>query len=318
MTLHSFHSGGGLVTTRAAPRAATADLLLGLLSEHDSYRRLWRAHMDRTPVAAVQQSAVARVLAEHLWESGQIDESDDQLPRRLKDTVARALSGRHLSPRTLRLFVEAFSISQGHRAQLWRSLENELGQHPLGPVPGPSLARPGDPRARDWEPTLLHEQVSITPQGQLARRQVVLVVRALDLLTRVRLPVAPARERVVVRHGLMPGPAATGAGCEDLQLAEPLPAGEAALLRYDLLPVVAAPITEVRTDLDRVGASSTVILQVHFHPGRLPGQVWRRRWPGQAPETSGERQATRLGPRHDVQQVVSGLCEGALGFSWQW
>lgn len=295
------------------PMAGTADLLRGLLTKEERYRRLWRAQMERTPVSDVQQSAVARVLAEHLWETGEVDEADGHLPRRLKDTVARALAGRHISPRTLRMFVEAFAMSQGHRTLLWDSLERELAsQAAPEPRPGP----PGDEGRQDgdWEATLLHEQLSITPLGQVARRRVVKVVRALEPLTRVRLPVARGPESVVVRHGATPGPA-SGAGPVDLHLPERLDTGETALLEYDVVPLNASTVTEVRTCVERAGATSTVILHVRFHPDRLPRQVWWRHWPK---ESEGLRRPTRLGPQHDVQQVLTGVHGGTVGFSWRW
>lgn len=295
----------------------TADLLRGLLTEDERYRRLWRAQMERTPVSDVQQSAVARVLAEHLWETGEVDEADDRLPRRLKDTVGRALAGRNISPRTLRLFVEAFAMSQAHQTVLWDSLERDLATPSAPPARLPGRSTPDEDRDGDWEITLLHERLTITPHGRLARRRVVKVVRALEPLTRLRLPVARGEENVMVRHGAAPVTAGTGSGSRsvDLHLPRPLAAGGTALLEYDVVPLNGATVTEVRTCLERATATSTVILHVRFHPDRLPREVW---WCSSPVEAEEVRQPTRLGPHHDLERVLTGAHAGTVGFSWLW
>src|SRR5689334_15933687 len=87
---------------------ATAKHLVTLLAETRAYRARWQPLAARRTGGRVHQGAVARVLAGYLWDSGQVPERDRDLPRRLKDTVSRALCGRVLAPVTLNLFTEAF------------------------------------------------------------------------------------------------------------------------------------------------------------------------------------------------------------------
>jgi hypothetical protein len=83
---------------------STAARLVELLTGHVPYRRRWQehpaAHRHRGP--EIHQGVVCQVIAEYLWDNGEELEDDHELPRRLKDPVSRALSGKILSPRTSR------------------------------------------------------------------------------------------------------------------------------------------------------------------------------------------------------------------------
>ena len=54
--------------------------------------------------------AVAEVLARYLWDYPRRPGDTEILPRQLKDTASRALSGKLLSKAALGLFIEAFGI----------------------------------------------------------------------------------------------------------------------------------------------------------------------------------------------------------------
>lgn len=103
---------------RSSPaRLGTAGLLCQLLREEPAYRRRWTRH-TRSPGRGVHQGAVAHVLAEHLRDTGAEPAADDALPRRLKDVVSRALSGKTLSLRVLNLFVDAFDMDEATAERL--------------------------------------------------------------------------------------------------------------------------------------------------------------------------------------------------------
>jgi hypothetical protein len=107
--------------TQPPPRnvVETAKYLVTLLGEARPYRARWQAKAERSSAASVHQGAVARVLAAYLWDSGQAPDTDQDLPRRLKDTVSRALRGKVLAPVTLGWFIEAFAMSAVDAARLW-------------------------------------------------------------------------------------------------------------------------------------------------------------------------------------------------------
>src|SRR5689334_21179259 len=72
--------------------AASGALLRELLVADPRYRRLWRRRVarDRTELS---QAAVAKVIEEYLWDSGERSEDVTRLARQLKDRVSRAVNG---------------------------------------------------------------------------------------------------------------------------------------------------------------------------------------------------------------------------------
>ncbi len=100
--------------------------LAELLAGPGPYRARWLRHVTRATPGRVNQAAVARVLAEWLWQHGEHPDSD-LLPRALRDRVSRALGGRALSAATLRLFVAAFAMSAADEAELWDLLDTPPG-----------------------------------------------------------------------------------------------------------------------------------------------------------------------------------------------
>lgn len=111
------------MTAPAPARTATfGQVLSRILLEDPRCRRQWVQHGVRTTRSALHQAAIARVLAQWLWEAGEVDETDRDLPRRLKDTVSRAVVATRVSPRTYRLFVDAFEMTTEQQDELWQAL----------------------------------------------------------------------------------------------------------------------------------------------------------------------------------------------------
>ena len=117
----------GLDRLHSAPddlaRQAAAEYLRELLLRPGRPRRTWEQYAERTRHGQVNQLAVAEVLARHLWQHPRRRRDGDLLPRQLKDTAARALSGRLLSKATLDLFIDAFALPAAEQDQLWRLWE---------------------------------------------------------------------------------------------------------------------------------------------------------------------------------------------------
>ena len=95
----------------AAGRQAAAKYLHELLLRQGRYRPQWERFAERVRSGRINHLGVAEVLARHLWNAPRTSGDADVLPRQLKDTVGRALSGQLLSRATLALFIEAFSFS---------------------------------------------------------------------------------------------------------------------------------------------------------------------------------------------------------------
>jgi hypothetical protein len=102
---------------------AAAAYMCELLLRPGQYRRKWEQYAERSRAGQVNQLAVAEVLAHYLWQHPRTDGDADVLPRQLKDTAARALSGKLLSRSTLFLFMEAFVLGPLEREQLLKLWE---------------------------------------------------------------------------------------------------------------------------------------------------------------------------------------------------
>lgn len=99
-----------------------AELLHQILLEDPRRRRVWRPHVRRQSAGAatLHQAAVAQVLAHWLWEAGEVSETDTGLPRRLKDSVSRALRGRVRLPVLLKeALIGAFDLDEQTADALW-------------------------------------------------------------------------------------------------------------------------------------------------------------------------------------------------------
>ena len=99
-------------------RQAAGEYLRELLLRPGRPRRTWEQYAERTRQGQVNQLAVAEVLARHLWRHPRRTGDGDLLPRQLKDTIARALSGRLLSRATLQLFMDAFALPDAEQDQI--------------------------------------------------------------------------------------------------------------------------------------------------------------------------------------------------------
>jgi len=73
---------------------AAAAYMRELLLRPGRYRRKWEQYAERSRVGQVNQLAVAEVLAHYLWQHPRAKGDLDVLPRQLKDTASRALSGK--------------------------------------------------------------------------------------------------------------------------------------------------------------------------------------------------------------------------------
>ena len=138
--------GGAFETSRrtdqvlSACRQAAADYVRELLLRQGRYRAQWEQFAERVRPGRINHLAVAEVLAQHLWNSPRESGDADVLPRQLKDTVGRALSGRLLSRATLALFIEAFGLSGQEEDRLWRLWG---GSGRISVLSGPRAMAPG-------------------------------------------------------------------------------------------------------------------------------------------------------------------------------
>src|SRR6201996_4175734 len=107
----------GSVAAAPGARQAAAAYLRELLLRPGRFRSTWEQYAERSRPGQINQLAVAEVLARYLWNYPRRAGDSDILPRQLKDTASRALSGKLLSKSALRLFIDAFGLPVFEREQ---------------------------------------------------------------------------------------------------------------------------------------------------------------------------------------------------------
>ncbi len=306
-------------------RAAAAGRRLGeLLGGQRAYRALWERRAVHHRGAAVHQGAVAAVLANQLWDTGQVPETDRDLPRRLKDVVSRALSGRVLSARTLRLFVEAFSMSDEHAAELSAlraglpppARPGATGAPAAGPVR--ATGRPLGVAGRDFTTVALHELHTLGPDGIPAEHRTVHVIRAVGTVARYRYIFDTSALQVRVLRGGVPGPVYPLGEmfAVDIEFARPLQPGETGSFEY----VTTFGYTSAPEPVFRRGARGrieNVELHVRFHPDRLPDRIWWATWANQRTQQVSAREPVALEPDGSVHRFLPAIIgPTVVGFHW--
>ena len=173
-------------------RQAAAEYLHELLLRPGRTRRTWEQYAERTRLGQVNQLAGGEVLARHLWQHPRRRGDGDLLPRQLKDTAARALSGRLLSRATLELFMDAFALPDAEQDQLWRLWEGSprvrmlTGSRAIRPDAEQEVAAfPGLP---GHQTVSLHDHAFVRADGLIGGVRTIQVIEALrDGLDGVRI-----------------------------------------------------------------------------------------------------------------------------------
>ncbi|TRW46954.1 hypothetical protein [Georgenia yuyongxinii] len=306
---------------RPDPSVAACRELRGLLAEVPAYRTRWQGYVRRSSRQAVHQGAIAQVLADHLWESGEVAETETDLPRRLKDRVGRALNAQFIAPATLRLFIEAFDMSPPDAHRLWAVF---MHAEPADL----SVVRP--PAAEDserlvapagYETLVAHEFHRIGPDGLPAEHRTLQVIRALEPMDRYVYQFDTHAAAVEVLRGGRAGPvrrsAMSGLYGVELTLTNPLRPGETASLEYrTVFSYAEVPPPSFRRGTRRPVGS--LELNVQFDLARLPARVWWGRWETIWAESPSRTEEIPLTPDGHVHRFLTGLEGEIVGFVWQW
>lgn len=320
--MSSAESSGPTEHLRRAGR--TADLLRSLLNEQPGYRRRWRAHVVRAGESEPHQGAVARVIAHHLWDTGEVDETAADLPRKLKDIIARGLSGRGLSHQSLIWFIRSFEMSQAHETALWEALQEDFAGHGdswpprvSSVPPRPALSSAESDRRASYRTQSLIETYSVGPDRCRREHRLVHVLQAVHDLDHVSYRFDTSDFQVVVLRGGSAGAPApdrtSGHYILDIQLAEPLRAGQlTALETQATYPEGGSRATQVVRSL-RASAGG-VSLRVQFDPAALPSSVrWRHR-----DESRVSLQVVQLDDSRAVHRFLTPTVDCVVGFEWDW
>jgi hypothetical protein len=278
----------------------------------------------------ITQLAVAEVLARHLWSHPRVAGDADALPRQLKDTVGRALSGTLLSRPTLALFVDAFGISGADADRLWRLWE---GSGKISVFSGPramGVKTEGDLRAalgpRRHQTLSLHDHVYAGSDGRIARTRTLQVIEA----------IVDGLDSIPYLYDTSALTLEVGQGCADISgelyqisegiyattipLARALSTGETSSIEYVTTYRYPGNLDDPHEREFRRGVMRRLEnfeMRVEFHPDMLPEQVWWAVWDGVDGDLV-EREPVALGGQHEVQRYLRSVEKTVVGFCWSW
>lgn len=339
------HGGPG-----GPPVGSASWLLRELLTTEGRYRRRWRAEVRRASRNDPHQSAVAIVLAQHLWDIGEVPESDADLPRRLKDVVARAVGGGGISHQTLGWFVGAFEMTEDDERALWQQHEADLRTHRRpaaasqpapAPPPTPQITAPAHPvtgppavsglgggvtvrTLPDVDSTYrtqsLLEVFTLDGHHSRSRHAWVHMVRAQQPLDRLSyrfdtsaVTVEVLRGGTPTAHGHDPLP---GGHTVDVVFPAALEPGQMTVVEATATYPPGGPaVTDFRRPLRATAGG--VSLEVHFDPRAVPARV---RWTEFGRSGAADRRSEDAAPSAGgiVHRFLTPDRDCVVGFEWDW
>lgn len=307
-----------------------AAYLRQLLLKQGSYRRLWEQHVVRERPGEINQLAVAEVLAEHLWSYPRNAGDADVMPRQLKDSVSRALSGRLLSRPLMSLFIDAFCFSDSEAERLWRLWDGSptiavlSGRRAVSPQLEHDLRTALGPRRH--QTLSLHDHAEIGPDGRLSRTRTMQVIEA----------VAPDTGQIPYLYDTNALTLDVGQGCQgvsrqlyqigeglfatNIMLARVLGVGETSTLEYwTTYQYPGDPVDPQEREYRRAVMTymENFDMRVQFHAGRLPAKLWWANWDGvDGPTTQQEEVA--LDSQNSAHRYLRSIERTVVGFHWSW
>lgn len=319
-----------MTDVRDAYRQAAAAYLRELLLRPGRYRRRWEQYAERSRPGQVNHLAVAEVLARYRWSHPRAPGDSDVLPRQLKDTVLRALSGKMLSRATLALFIDAFGVTDAEADRLRRLA---AGSSRISVLAGPRAMRPdllagvaevfGPAR---HQTVSLHDHIDVGQDGLVARARTLKVIEATaDGVDSV--PFIHDTDTLTLEVGQgcrgvsgYPHELAEGLYATDILLAKKLSLGETLTLEYwNTYHYLDNAMDASRRQYRRavMKRAENVDIRVAFHPQRLPRAVWWAVWDGMEGDVISE-EPFALDSQHSVHRYMRSIERTVVGFHWAW
>ena len=318
---------------QSAGRRAASDYLRQLLLKPGSYRESWEQHVLRARQGTINQLAVAEVLARHVSvrANGQPagGEHAPISPHQLKDTVARALSGRLLSKPALALFIEAFGFSADEADRLRKLWSGSAavrvlsGSHAVPPRSEQTIKQALGPRRH--QTLTMHDHIYVGADGRISRARTIQVIEA----------IVPGTDRIPYLYDTSSLTVEVGQGCAGLSgdlrklgedvfatwilLARPLALGETTTVEYTTTfrfpeGTHAQPEREYRRGV--LASLENYDLRIELHPDWLPSGLWWATWDGvDGPMLTQER--VTLDSLHAAQRYLRSMQRTVVGFHWQ-
>jgi hypothetical protein len=309
-------------------RQAASEYLRELLLRPGRLRRTWEQYSERTRQGQVNQLAVAEVLARHLWQHPRRRGDDEVLPRQMKDTAARALSGRLLSRATLELFMDAFAFPDAEQDQLWRLWEGSprvrmlTGSRAIRPEAAEKVSELLGPPGH--QTVSLHDHAFVLADGRIGGVRTIQVIEALhDGLDSIPYIYDTSALTLRVGHGCEP-PTAPGWQVKNgpyvlrIPLASTLAAGETLSLEYATTfhyrgEQIAEEHEYRRGVMRRV---DNIDLRVEFDPEYVPPVIWWAVWDG-ADGGIVEQHRVQPDSQNSVHRYLRLVEKTVVGFYWE-
>lgn len=294
-----------------------------LLAQPGRYRAFWASQADKLSPGEISQAAVARVIAGHLQSNGRLPPEDDRAHRALKDRVYRALNGQALTPSTLRLFAEAFLMSQEDARQLWSCL---LGTTPdqTAEIIRTLRLPPADAAAfqpSDYRVVSLHEVHEVGADGAPSKHHTTQKLEAsVDGVSRCPVRFDTSTLAVSVSGGDTSAvyKCYDGLYAVDILLPKTLLRGEIYEVSYTLRyqaptwndqrfqrSALRIPIDEAR-------------IEVHFSPHRRPRKIWWAIWQELRQDSTPTLREPVTLKGNSVTKKVTSAARTIFGFCWDW
>lgn len=317
----------------AAHREAAAAYLRELLLRPGRARRTWEQYAERNRPGHINQLAVAEVLARYLWDYPRRPGDNEILPRQLKDTASRALSGKLLSKAALGLFMDAFSIPVFEREQLWKLWE---GSSRIRVLSGPRsfAARPRAEIETALGPAVhrtlsVHDHHYVGPDRLPSRTRTLQVIEAItedvSHIPYIYNTDALAIDLIQGCSGL--GERFTeitsGFFATDMLLVKALTLGETLTLEYvTSFKYAKVPANQLNGDLCQYRRAvrrrmENIDIRVEFDPGMLPRHVWWAVWDGVEGNVISQ-ESVALDGQNSAQRFLRFIENTVVGFHWQW
>ncbi len=311
----------GIQPAGSARVQSTARLLRALLQEREDYLEGWQSFRYRASgTGALSQAAVAHVIADHLWETGERPDTEISLPRALKDRVHRALQGEVISAETLKWFIDAFRMTPDDASRLRDAL---YADQPRSGIPVANTLRPPQelPIPQRHRTLAVFEHRIIGPERHaIAHRTTRAITACTDTVYSY-----PCRRfstaseitmlrggRITARHDL-PG----STPILEITLSTPLLAGQITSLEYQAaFGARSGTVTEYRQVAH--ARADNVNLVVQFHDTRHPRKVWWVIWDDYRDGSILEQEAVSLDSDSCAHRYLTYLENAAAGFRWEW
>ena len=300
---------------------SAARLLQALLLQREGYLNRWQRFRNRASgTGTLSQAAVARVIAHHLWESGERPDTEVSLPRDLKDRVHRALQGEVISAETLKWFIDAFDMTPDDAGRLRSALYAD--QPRSGIAVADTLRSPQElPIPQHHRTLAVFERRIIGPERHAVAHR---TIRAITACTGTVYSYpcrrfSTASEIIMLRGGRITArhnpPGSTP--ILEITLSTPLRPGQIASLEYQ---AAFGPRSGTVAEYRQVAhaRADNVDIVVQFHDARHPRKIWWGIWDDYRDGSILEQEAVSLDSDSCAHRYLTYLENAAAGFRWEW